>query len=93
MKSIVRKYAFYPPTPYGDDVPNLWIPIPDSKTGQRIPCLHVTCESTGAVPRRKRIIVLYSHGNAEDLSDINEALCLIAYNARVDVLAYDCCGG
>ena len=89
-QGITRHFAFTPPAPsYTASLPNVWISRHKGDPTQRIPALFIDPSTRGVPPRRTPVTLLYSHGNAEDLGQLQAELELISRVARVHVLAYD----
>jgi pimeloyl-ACP methyl ester carboxylesterase len=92
-QSIVKQFAFMPPPPsYDKTYPNVWI----SRTaasgdgdgdGARIPAVFV--DAPAGARRRVPVTVLYTHGNAEDIGQMDEWMRHLAARLRVAVLFYD----
>ena len=65
----------------------LWL---TADSGERIPALYVKRRRDSQ--RGKRILVLYSHGNAEDLTELLDEVNLMAQQLDADVMAYEYIG-
>jgi pimeloyl-ACP methyl ester carboxylesterase len=79
--NIVASKAFLPPpSSYDEQLETLvWA---TSSLGDRIPCIFLPHHSP-------RFTILFSHGNAEDIGQINEWLAYISRLFSVSVLSYD----
>ena len=80
-----------PGTVYSDQIVNVWVPKPWRSDGQRIPC--VLEEATpNNPPRSERTLILYSHGNNENLLHTMQFLREVSSTLEVDALAWDYSG-
>ncbi|ELR13238.1 alpha/beta hydrolase, putative [Acanthamoeba castellanii str. Neff] len=81
MGNVVASKAFLPPYPsYDEQMATLvWA---TSKLGDRIPC-------TYWAHARPRFTILFSHGNAEDIGQLNDWLGYMCRTFSVNVLSYD----
>eukprot|EP00727_Mastigamoeba_balamuthi_P013281 m51a1_g8576 hypothetical protein (330) ;mRNA; r:209064-210115 len=103
-QKIVRQMAFLPPPPsYDESLPNLWVP---KRSGRgRIPACFIPAGSSGT-PRRRAassqaeaaardwvpLTVVFTHGNAEDMGQMQGWMGVLAERLRVNVLSYDYTG-
>jgi fermentation-respiration switch protein FrsA (DUF1100 family) len=55
--------------------------------GEKVPALHV--RYAGAPMHRGRFLILYSHGNAEDLAELSTYIEYLSRKTGADVLAYE----
>ncbi len=77
-----------PKTGYPEQLVNVWVKKPEPYSGF-IPC---TLEQTGVVPLDQRTLIIYSHGNGEDLGSCQILVKHLANALKVDVMAYDYSG-
>lgn len=76
---------------YSDQLVNLWIEKPWRSDGKRLPC-RIEKGYDPEVPTSERTLVLYSHGNAEDLMYCAQFLRELAHKLGVDVMSWDYSG-
>jgi len=90
MGSIVARSAFIPPRPACllEELKNLvWL---TNRYKHKIPALHI--QHTNTEKEEPKYTLLFSHGNAEDLSYIEEWLEELSESLNVNVLAYEYSG-
>lgn len=87
-RSSPLNYVIYkePQRVYDAQIVNVWIPKPWRSDGTRIPC-HLEKSPTAS----KRLII-YSHGNGEDIQDCIEFTRELSRALGADVLCYDYSG-
>lgn len=81
------------PNRYSEQLVNLWVPKAwrtDDAT-QRIPC-RIEHGYRPSVPLAERKLILYSHGNAEDLMSCTQFLRELAERVGMDVVTWDYSG-
>ncbi len=77
-----------PSASYSDELVNLWVSKTWRNDGRRIPCRLETC----AKPNPDKKLIIYSHGNAENLLLCSQFVRELAANLDSDVVAYDYSG-
>ena len=85
---IVNRYAFLPPLPsrYTESSLENFLWIDNVKvSGEKIPSVYYVCKK----PKSTKRLVLFSHGNAEDLFDMQTYLPILSEMIGVDFLSYD----
>lgn len=84
LKHIIERFAFAPPNP--NLVNNHGPPITyvTSSEGDLVSILLIKAEQN-----KQQLVILYSHGNAEDLGLMREPLSLLSKDLGVDVVCYD----
>jgi pimeloyl-ACP methyl ester carboxylesterase len=73
---------------YSDQLVNLWIDKSWRSDGKRIPC-RIEYGYDYDVPTSERKLILYSHGNAEDLLTSYQFLRELSTNLKMDVITWD----
>ena len=91
LEKIVNTLAFPRPPRSGPRThalrrdPNLlWLTL--ASTGGKVPALYRQRKASAS---GSRILVIYSHGNAEDLAELGPLIALMSERLEADVLAYD----
>jgi fermentation-respiration switch protein FrsA (DUF1100 family) len=85
-KHVVRSIVFDPPEPrISREVVDATMDVGSSHNFYRIPVIHVRSPDS-------QIVLIYSHGNAEDISQVYSWCQELSTNLSVDVVAYDYCG-
>lgn len=80
-----------PKTGYTDQLVNQWIPKPWRMDGTRIPS-RIEFGYPENVPNQDRLLILYSHGNAEDLLKCMQFMRNITDELDADVMTWDYSG-
>ena len=83
--TLVRSFVFQPPPPSIEPRLLSECRVLPTTRGYAVPYLHVR------VPRARHVLV-YSHGNSEDISTVHAWCRRLASTLRVDVVVYDYCG-
>ena len=79
-----------PPARYNDQIVNKWVDKPWRTDGKRIPCRIEVYDDT--IPVQERKLIIYSHGNAEDMLNCIELLRQVSRSVKSDVLCWDYSG-
>jgi len=90
--SLINSVVFQPPSKYAplpDDVQISWI---ETSRGDVIPTIFLKPKKWRSGSISKRITILYSHANSEDLSVICRKLQQLTNQLNVNILAYDYTG-
>lgn len=80
-----------PSARYSEQLVNLWITKTWRSDGRKIPCRYEQFRTDLSTPANRRIIV-YSHGNAEDLLYCAPFVRELSEKLKIDVLAWDYSG-
>jgi pimeloyl-ACP methyl ester carboxylesterase len=80
-----------PNNKYSDQLVNLWIDKSWRSDGKRIPC-RVEYGYPYDTPNSRRKLIIYSHGNAEDLLTCSQFIRELSDNLKMDVVAWDYSG-
>jgi len=80
-----------PNTKYSDQLVNLWVDKSWRSDARRIPC-RIEKGYEDYVENRQRKLIIYSHGNAEDLLICAQFIRELSENTKMDVLAWDYSG-
>lgn len=81
-----------PKSGYTDQLVNLWVDKPWRVDGKRIPCRWEQSYDQDTTPYADRTLIVYSHGNAEDLLQCMQFLQKMAHGMQCDVVGYDYSG-
>lgn len=81
-----------PKTEYNQQLVNLWIDKPWSAEGSRIPCLYEQGYQQQEVKTKDRTLVIYSHGNNENLLHCMQFLREVTTSLQVDAVCWDYSG-
>ena len=81
MGGVLQRVVFNPPQPTGGTNREI-IAVKNPGDGHQIPVISIPC-------KKPRFVVIYSHGNAEDLSSVASWCETISTRLRVSVFAYD----
>ena len=82
---MVRMMVFQPPQPSISLKLLKECRLLPTKRGHGIPLLHLKCAGS-------RFVVVYSHGNGEDISAVYDWCSKLSSELKVDVVVYDYCG-
>lgn len=80
-----------PKATYTDQLVNLWVNKGWRSDGERIPC-RLEQSATLTTPNSERLLVLYSHGNAENLLTCAQFVRELSERLETDVVAWDYSG-
>lgn len=81
-----------PKSGYTDQLVNLWVDKPWRVDGKRIPCRLEHGYTEDETPKADRTLIVYSHGNAENLLQCAQFLQNMASAMQCDVVGYDYSG-
>jgi pimeloyl-ACP methyl ester carboxylesterase len=81
-----------PKTLYSDQVINLWIDKPWRDDGNRIPCCIERSSAISAMKTSDKTLVIYSHGNGENILNCVPFIRELSTSIEADVLCYDYSG-
>jgi pimeloyl-ACP methyl ester carboxylesterase len=80
-----------PNNKYSDQLVNLWIDKSWRSDGRRIPC-RIEYGYKYDTPNRERKLIVYSHGNAEDLLNCSQFIRELSESLDMDVVCWDYSG-
>jgi predicted esterase len=92
LKSPLNFVLFQEPNKkYTNDLVNKWVNKAWRHDGQRIPC-HIEKGYDDNVPLKDRKLVIYSHGNGDDLLSCIELMRIVSSTLHIDAVCYDYSG-
>jgi pimeloyl-ACP methyl ester carboxylesterase len=81
-----------PRVKYSDNLVNVWIEKPWVSNGSRIPCRIERFSGETDKKSPEKTLVIYSHGNAENLLHCAQTIRELSKALKVDVISYDYSG-
>lgn len=93
FSSPVDWVIYQPPrVQYSDQLVNVWIPKPWRQDGKRIPCLFYLNQHLDEYQIRSNKLVIYSHGNAENILTTYPLMQQLSQLLECDMLTYEYSG-